>query len=65
MNMQVMHISVYTEAFDNCIHRIKYLNKYKNNKNTQLQQKPKEVYKATRQAVCPPYLKNEIKKVAG
>lgn len=26
----VMHISVYTEAFDNCIHRIEYLNKYKN-----------------------------------
>lgn len=25
----VMHISVYTEAFDNCIHRIEYLNKYK------------------------------------
>lgn len=25
----VMHISVYTDAFDNRIHRIKYLNKYK------------------------------------
>lgn len=25
----VMHISVWTEASDNCIHRIEYLNKYK------------------------------------
>lgn len=27
-----MHISVYTEAFDICIHRIEYLNKYKKKK---------------------------------
>lgn len=50
-----MHISVYTEAFDSCIHRIEYLNenkreknRKKNNKNMQQQKRLNEVYKATK-----------------
>lgn len=54
-----MHISVYTEAFDDCIHRIVYLNKYKK-KSTLKQQKPNEVHKATKDQkknLCPLFFK--------
>lgn len=33
-----MHISVYTEAFDSCIHRIEYLNKNKRKKTGRKQE---------------------------
>lgn len=53
-----MHISVYTEAFDNCIHRIEYLNKYKKKKRKRIPYSNRsqyEVLKATqdRKSMCP------------